>query len=64
MNFLVRAVLFVSGAFVALFVARDAPNFSVLQMIAAVILCATVVALVAMWPTTKHQPPAQKDNKR
>jgi len=63
MNFLVRAVLFASGAFVALFVARDAPNFSVLQMIAAVILCAIVVALVAMWPTAKHQPPAQKDNK-
>lgn len=64
MNFLVRAVLFVSGAFVALFVARDAPNFSVLQMIAAVSLCAIVVALIAIWPTAKHQPPTQNDNQR
>lgn len=61
MSFLVRSLLFVTGAIVALFVARDAPNFSVLQMIAAVILCAAIVAVIAIWPTARSDSSAQKN---
>lgn len=61
MSFLVRTLLFASGAFVALFVARDAPNFSVLQTIAAAILCAVIVAAIAIWPTTHSDSSTRKD---
>lgn len=50
MSWLLRIVLFVSASIASIFVARDAPNFSVIQMLAAVIMCAAIVALIAMWP--------------
>ena len=39
------------GGFTGWFVARDAPNFSVIRGVAAMMIIAVVVALVAFWPT-------------
>ena len=49
---LIRIPLIVAGALAALFVARDAPNFAVVEgMIAVAIIAAVVVALA---PTRKR----------
>jgi hypothetical protein len=46
MGLLLRGLLVVAGAIAALFVARDAPNFVVVEgMVAVVIIAAIVLAL-------------------
>lgn len=46
MGLLLRGLLVVAGAIAALFVARDAPNFAVVEgMVAVVIIAAIVLAL-------------------
>jgi hypothetical protein len=47
-GWLVRIVLVAAGAVAALFVARDAENFSVVQGMVAVALIAAIVLLVAL----------------
>ncbi|WP_187830398.1 hypothetical protein [Siccirubricoccus phaeus] len=44
----VRAILVVAGALAALVVARDAPNFLVVEAMVAVVLIAAVVGLLAL----------------
>jgi len=45
---LVRLLLLAGGAVAAVFVARDAPNFGVVQGMATIALVAAVVILVAL----------------
>lgn len=47
---LVRIILAISGAITGLFVARDAPNFSVVEMSIALVLIAVLVAAAAFGP--------------
>lgn len=49
MGVLVRAVLIAAGAIAALLVARDAPNFGVVQGMVAVALIAAIVAVLAFF---------------
>lgn len=48
MGILVRLALVAGGAVAALFVARDAPNFGVVQGLMSVAVIAAVVAVVAL----------------
>jgi hypothetical protein len=47
---LTRVALAAGGLVTGWFVARDAPNFSVIQGIAAMLIIAAVVAAAALWP--------------
>jgi hypothetical protein len=47
---LTRIALVAGGVVASWFVARDAPNYSVIQGIAAMLIIAAVIATVAFWP--------------
>lgn len=48
----VRFLLLVAGTVTGWFVARDEPNFGVVQMVVALLLLTLAVAVVAFWPTS------------
>ena len=50
MSLLVRLLLFFSAPITAMFVARDALNFSVIQTFVATILAVIIVFAVTFWP--------------
>ena len=50
-----RIVLAAGGVVASWFVARDAPNFSVIQGIAAMMLIAAVVAAAALGPALRRR---------
>ncbi|HEV2566570.1 MAG TPA: hypothetical protein VGU19_15970 [Microvirga sp.] len=50
-SWIVRALLVVAGAITSWFVAGDAPNFSVIQMVVALLLLTFTVAVIAFWPS-------------
>lgn len=54
MQWIVRGLLVISGAIASWFVARDALNFAVIQMVIAVLLFTALVAIAAFWPTLKN----------
>ncbi|MDB5501512.1 MAG: hypothetical protein JWR89_1414 [Tardiphaga sp.] len=55
MSLIARLLLFLAAPIAALFVARDALNFGVVQMIVATILFAVLVAAAAFWPWRRSQ---------
>ena len=50
MSLLIRLLLSVSAPITALFVSRDALNFSVVQTLVTTILAAIIVVAFAFWP--------------
>lgn len=50
MAWFARVLLFIAGPIAAWFVAKDAPNFGVVQMIVAMLLIVVFVGLAAFWP--------------
>ena len=48
---LTRIALAAGGVVAGWFVTKDAPNFSVIQGMAAMMIIAVVVALTAFWPS-------------
>lgn len=52
-NWLVGFLLLVAGFITSLFLARDALNFQVIQMVVAVLLFGIFVFVLAFWPTIK-----------
>lgn len=47
----ISRILFVIAGFItSCFVARDALNFDVIQMVVTVILFTTIIAIIAFWP--------------
>jgi predicted signal transduction protein with EAL and GGDEF domain len=46
----IRGLLIVSGFFVSWFVAKDAPQFGIMQVAVTLILIVFIVAVVAFWP--------------
>lgn len=50
LNWIVRGLLFAAGVITGLFIAEDAPNFGVVQMMVALIFLALIVAAFAFWP--------------
>lgn len=51
-GWIVRGLLVVSGSVTGWFVAADAPNFGVVQMMVALILIALIVFVLAFWPAS------------
>ena len=49
-DWIVRGLLAIGGFFAAWMIARDNPNFELVQMAIATIFLAAVLALVAFWP--------------
>jgi hypothetical protein len=49
-GWIVRALLALGGGVTSLFIARDAPNFGVIQMVMALLLLILVLAVIAFWP--------------
>jgi len=47
---IVRILLYIAAPITALFVARDALNFGVFQMMITTVLIAALVAAAAFWP--------------
>ncbi|WP_072393639.1 hypothetical protein [Hyphomicrobium sp. CS1GBMeth3] len=55
LSWLIRPLLIVAAVIAAWFVAEDAPNFGVVQMVIAVLLVAALVALAAFWEAVVEQ---------
>jgi hypothetical protein len=55
MAWILRLLLYIAAPITALFVARDALNFSFVQTIVSVILLAVLVAALAFWPHRRKQ---------
>lgn len=53
MGWIVRILLTLAGFIASWFVARDASNFEVVQMIVAVVLFTLIIMLIAFWPLLK-----------
>lgn len=53
MQWIVRGLLVISGSIASWFVASDALNFAVVQMVIAVLLFTALVAIAAFWPSLK-----------
>jgi len=49
-SWMVRVLLAAGGIVTSWFVANDAPNFGVVQMMMALILLTLVIAVLAFWP--------------
>jgi hypothetical protein len=52
---LTRIALVAGGVVAGWFVAKDAPNYSVIQGIAAMLIIAAVIAAVAFWPLLRRK---------
>jgi hypothetical protein len=50
-NLLLRPVMFLAAIIASWFVARDAVNFSVIEMVVALFLITIIVAIGAFWET-------------
>lgn len=48
-GWIVRGLAFVAAGITALFVAEDAPNFGIIQVVIAVVLVTLFVAIAAFW---------------
>jgi uncharacterized membrane protein YoaK (UPF0700 family) len=64
LSWIFRGILIVVGFVASWFVAKDAPQFGVMQMAVALILLVLVVAVLAFWPerwthilNRVHKPP-------
>ena len=49
-GWIVRGLLATGGVVTSWFIARDAPNFGVIQMVMSLMLLTLVVAVIAFWP--------------
>jgi hypothetical protein len=56
-----RIVLAMGGVVAGWFVAKDAPNFSVIQGVAAMLIIAAIVAVLAFWPARFRRRPGGAD---
>ncbi|MFT4058054.1 MAG: hypothetical protein QM652_00740 [Legionella sp.] len=52
-NWIIRALLVISGSITSWFVAQDALNFAIVQMVIAVLLFTLVIFIIAFWPLVK-----------
>ena len=50
-SWIVRILMLVAGTVTSWFVAKDAPNFSVVRMAVALLLLTLAVAVIAFWPS-------------
>lgn len=60
-GFFARLLLVPAGVIAAWFVAKDSPNFSVVQLVVMLVLVAIVIAVAAFWSTLRD---TKRDTKR
>ena len=53
LQWIIRALFVVSGSISSWFVAKDALNFEIVQMVISVLLFTIAIAILAFWPTIK-----------
>ncbi len=53
LGWIIRLLLVIAGAMTSWFVAKDALNFAIVQMVVAVVLFTSVIALFVFWPSLK-----------
>lgn len=53
LNWIIRFLFVIAGFIASVFVARDALNFGIIQMIIVVILSTVIVIIIAFWPEIK-----------
>lgn len=53
-NWIIRLLLVMAGSIASWFVARDALNFAIVQMVIAVILFTIVIFIAAFWSSLKN----------
>jgi hypothetical protein len=53
LGWIVRILLFFAGLITSFFVARDALNYDIVQMVVALLLFTVIIAIVAFWPMLK-----------
>lgn len=63
-NLLLRPVMFLAAAIAGWFVAEDAVNFDVIQMVVALFLITILVAVAAFWETLSDWYMNRKTNKK
>jgi hypothetical protein len=51
MNLLLRPIMFLAAIIAGWFVASDAVNFTIIQMVVSLFLIAIIVAIAAFWET-------------
>lgn len=60
LNWLIRPIMFVAAAIAGLFVAEDAANYGIIQLVIAVLLVTLLVAIAAFWESIsdwlRHKP--------
>lgn len=49
-GWLIRILFFIAGSITSLFITRDALNFSIFQMVIAVLIFTVLVIAIAFWP--------------
>ncbi|MEW6639560.1 MAG: hypothetical protein AB1586_03575 [Pseudomonadota bacterium] len=54
MSLLIRLLLLIAAPITALFVARDALNFGIMQTMVAVVLVVALLVLVTLWPRRRN----------
>lgn len=64
LGWIVRILFVLAGSIASWFVARDALNFPIIQMIIAVFLFTLAVAIVAFWPMLKDWVKYQKKKRK
>ncbi len=68
LNFLVRIVMSLAAVITGWFVARDAANFGIVQMVVSLLLISLFVAIAAFWPSllswfrSRHRPQDRTDS--
>ena len=53
LSWLLRLLFVIAGFIASIFVARDALNFDIIQMVIAVVLMTLIVIIFAFWPEIK-----------
>lgn len=53
LGWIIRIILGLAGLITSLFIAREALNFAIIQMVVGMILFTLTVIIVAFWPTIK-----------
>lgn len=61
LNILMRPIMIVAAIIAGWFVARDAVNFTIIQMVVALFLITALVALAAFWETVSEWLRTRKD---
>lgn len=54
LNILVRLLLVIAAFITSIFVARDALNFEIIQMVVGILLFTLIIFFIAFWPMIKN----------